>query len=126
MNEMYLNLLKEITHAAEILAERVAEYDKANGDKDGNYRAIGMRNDYQHLNDKLSDPNFQLEQLSRADYAKLYICALSVVNNLEAEVQNYQKALKGYKIDLLPKLSRMLEETENHYQAVELAKDLFK
>ena len=123
---MYINLFKEITHAAQILAERVADYDKENGDKEGSYRALGMRNDYQALNDKLSAENFNFEQLTRSDYAKLYICTLAVTNNLEDIVNHYKKAIQGYRIDLLPKLSRMLEETENHYQAKELAKNLFK
>lgn len=125
MNQQYLELFKGVTHAAELLAEQVSQYNLEQGTKKQADLALTMRDDYRSLKEKFEDENFNGESLTRADYAKLLVCAWVVSQNLEERIKQIEKALQGYKIDLLPKLNRILEETENTFQANKLAKELF-
>ena len=126
MDTIYIKLFTELAHAVEVTAEQVLEADFKTEDKNGEHAATIMREDYAKLYDKIRDKDFKPEMLDRADYAKLLVGAFIVTQNLEQRIENEKKALQGYKVDVLPKLNRIMEETENTEQAQKLAEEIFK
>lgn len=120
MDKRYTELFALITQTTANLAERVMEEHKKNGEDKGYQTAETMRNDYLNLHNKLNSD----EVLNKADYARLLVGAIIVTNQLEARIKNEQKALQGYKIDIIPKLDQInnAEATET----AELAEKLFK
>ena len=120
MDKRYTELFALITQTTANLAERVMEEHKKNGEDKGYQTAETMRNDYLNLHNKLDSD----EVLNKADYARLLVGAIIVTNQLEARIKNEQKALQGYKIDIIPKLDQInnAEATET----AELAEKLFK
>jgi len=81
-----------------------------------------MRNDFAALHDKLGTD----EPITRADYAKLLVAAMIITNNIEDRIKSERKAIEGYKIDIIPKLSRINDETTNDEEAQKLANEIFK
>jgi hypothetical protein len=79
-----------------------------------------MRDDYISLHDKL----IAGEDLVKADFARLLVGAIIVTNQLDARIKNEQKALDGYKLDVIPKLDR-INNTEVD-DVPSLAEELFK
>jgi hypothetical protein len=82
-----------------------------------------MRKDFADLNDRLGNKDYQI---TLADYAKLFVAAYVVSNNLESKIKNEQLALDGYNNDLMPKLSRITSETKSDEEAQKLAFELFQ
>lgn len=126
MNQKYIELFREIAHNTEIMAERVMEYDKQKDDKEGLKTAETMRNDFSNLYDKIRADNFKPETLTRAEWAKILVGSMIVTNNIEQQLENQRKALQGYKMDLIPKLNRIMEETKTDEEATKLAENLFE
>ena len=62
--------------------------------------------------------------LNKADYAHLLVGAIIVTNQLDARIKSEQKALQGYKIDIIPKLDQI--NNADASETVELAEKLFK
>jgi hypothetical protein len=81
-----------------------------------------MRDDFAALHDKLGTN----APITKADYAKLLVAAMIVTNNIEDRIKNERKAVEGYKIDVIPKLSRINDETTNDEEAQKLAEEIFK
>ena len=125
MTKEYLELFRTLTRGAEVLAERASSYDTEKGDKKSADMALAMRDNYRDLGDRLNNPDFDINSLTRADFAKLFICAFIVSQNLEIQLKQMETALKGYRTDLIPKLDRILNEAENTYEAVKLAEEIF-
>lgn len=123
MNEKYLILFKELAKAAEIIAEQVVEYDHQKKDENGEKAATIMKKDFADLNDNLANKDYQI---TLADYAKLFIAAYVVTNNLETKIKNEQLALDGYNNDLIPKLSRITSEAKTDEEAQKLALEIFQ
>ena len=124
MDKKYLQLFSELAHAVEVLSEQVMEYDRQKNDTKGEQTAQSMRNDYANLYDKLR--NNTEAQITKSDYAKLLVAAYIVVNNIEDRIKGERKAAEGYKIDIIPKLSRINDETTNDTEASALAEEIFK
>lgn len=123
MDKKYLQLFTELAHAVETLSEQVMEYDRQKSDEKGEKTAQSMRDDYAKLYDKLRSDNVVL---TRSEYAKLLVAAYIVVNNIEDRIKGERKAIEGYKIDIIPKLSRINDETTNDADASTLAEEIFK
>jgi len=123
MDKKYLQLFTELAHAVETLSEQVMEYDRQKNDEKGEQTAQSMRDDYAKLYDKLRGDNVVL---TRSEYAKLLVAAYIVVNNIEDRIKGERKAIEGYKIDIIPKLSRINDETTNDTDASTLAEEIFK
>lgn len=123
MDKKYLQLFTELAHAVETLSEQVMEYDRQKSDEKGEKTAQSMRDDYAKLYDKLRGDNVVL---TRSEYAKLLVAAYIVVNNIEDRIKGERKAIEGYKIDIIPKLSRINDETTNDADASALAEEIFK
>ena len=123
MDKKYLQLFTELAHAVETLSEQVMEYDRQKSDEKGEKTAQSMRDDYAKLYDKLCGDNVVL---TRSEYAKLLVAAYIVVNNIEDRIKGERKAIEGYKIDIIPKLSRINDETTNDADASTLAEEIFK
>ena len=79
-----------------------------------------MRDDYLNLHDKLVNG----EELNKADFARLLVGAIIITNQLDARIKNEQKALDGYKLDVIPKLDR-INNTEEEEEVASLAEELF-
>lgn len=122
MDKKYLQLFTELTRAVEVLSEQVMDYDKAQNDEKGLETAEIMRDDFAALHDKLGTN----EPLTKAEYAKLLVAAMIVANNIEDRIKSERKAIEGYKIDIIPKLSRINDETTNDEEAIKLAEEIFK
>lgn len=126
MDNKYLILFREIARTTEVLAERVMAYDKEKKDEKGEQTAQTMRDDFAKLHDKLSASNLDTNNISRMEWAKILVGAMVISNNLSEEIEQRKKALSGYKIDLIPKLNRIINETKTDEEAITLANELFE
>ena len=79
-----------------------------------------MRDDYIALKEKLNNE----EELNKSDFARLLVGAIIITNQLDARIKNEQKALDGYKLDIIPKLDRI--NSTNPDEVPSLAAELFR
>lgn len=126
MDKKYIQLFKELCKTMILLAEQVMDYNHSQKDNKGEETAQIMRDDYQKLYDRIEAKDFDSNSLQRADFAKLLVGAVVVMQNLEEQVKQRQKAIQGYKIDLIPKLEKVVNETETTEEALEKAKEIFQ
>lgn len=126
MDKKYIQLFKELCKTMTLLAEQVMDYNHSQKDNKGEETAQIMRDDYQKLYDRIEAKDFDSNSLQRADFAKLLVGAVVVMQNLEEQVKQRQKAIQGYKIDLIPKLEKVVNETETTEEALEKAKEIFQ
>lgn len=116
MDKNYLKLFTQLAHTVQILAEQVVELNHSKQDKKGEETATTMRNDYQELYDRMRAADFDPATLDRKDYARLLVGAIIIVQQIEIKINNEKKALSGYKVDLIPKLERIINETKEDAQ----------
>lgn len=126
MKSGYEKLFQEIARTNEILAERVMELNHNQNDTKGEETAEMMRQDYAKLYDQLSKEDFELEQLTRNDWAKILVGTMIAVQNIEDRIKGEQKAVEGYKIDVIPKLQRIIDETKSDEEVRNLISEIFK
>ena len=119
MDKRYIELFRLITQSTANLAEQVMDNAKTQESKDYQNAQI-MRDDYQALHDKLVNN----EQLNKADFARILVGAILVVNQLEARIKTEEKALRGYKLDVIPKLDQINNAEINEVES--LAASLFE
>lgn len=120
MDNKYIELFGLIARTVSNLAEQVIEEHHKNNDETGEKNAETMRNDFLELYYKLNDPNAVLD---KPDYARLLIGTIIVTNQLDARIKREEDALRGYKVDIIPKLDR-INNAESESVA-ELAEELF-
>lgn len=125
MNKTYLKLFTELARTITLMSEQVMEYNHKNNDEKGENTAQIMRDDYTKLYDRMNEAGFDPDTLTRADYAKLLVAAIIATQNIENRIENEKKALQGYKIDTIPKLNRIIDETKTDEEAVALANQIF-
>ena len=126
MDAKYITLFREIIHSTEILAERVIDYNKNKNDEKGAETAPSFRNDYAALYDKLRQDNLDPDTITRAEWIKILVGTMIIVSNLNQQIEASQKALQGYKLDVVPKLNRIIDETKTDEEAKNLANELFQ
>ena len=85
-----------------------------------------MRHDYSKLYDQFGKDDFELEQLTRNDWAKLLVGTMIAVQNIEDRIKGEQKAVEGYKLDVIPKLQRVIDETKTDEEVKKLVLEIFK
>ena len=123
MDKQYITLFKDLAQATEISAEKVYDLNiKNKADEKSIQTAQTMRDDYAKLREKLTAG----EELTRADYAKLLVGAVIVVRQLETRIKDFQKAIEGYKLQVIPRLDRINNETKTDEEAKTLANELFQ
>ena len=103
MNSKYLELFTLIVQQIANLAEQVMNDHQDKGEIKEQETAQTMRDDYLDLHDKLTSN----QELNKADYARILVGAIIIANQLTARIQNEQKALDGYKLDIIPKLDQI-------------------
>lgn len=121
MNAKYRELFTLIAQTTSNLAEEVMNLHKQNGEDKEFETAQIMRDDYLNLHDKL----IAEESLTKADFARILVGTIIVTNQLDSRIKNEQKALQGYKIDIIPKLDQ-INNAANEEEAIELAQKLFE
>ena len=124
MNEKYIQLFKEITKSTAIIAEQVMDMNHNQNDKKGEETAKIMRDDFTKLNDKINVKNFDAATLTKAEFAKLLVCTLIIVNNFKERIKNMQQAVNGYETDVIPKLQKIVDITDES-KIPELIQELF-
>ena len=120
MDKRYRELFTLISQSVSNLAEQVMSDHQDKGEDKQQETAQIMRDDYSNLHDKLVNE----EELNKADFARLLVGAIIVTNQLDARIKNEQKALDGYKVDVIPKLDRINNTKEE--EVASLAEELFK
>lgn len=103
MDSKYLELFTLIAQQIANLAEQVMNDHQDKGETKEQETAQTMRDDYLDLHDKL----ISNQELNKADYARILVGAIIIANQLTARIQNEQKALDGYKLDIIPKLDQI-------------------
>ena len=103
MDSRYLELFTLIAQQIANLAEQVMNDHQDKGETKEQETAQTMRDDYLDLHDKL----ISNQELNKADYARILVGAIIIANQLTARIQNEQKALDGYKLDIIPKLDQI-------------------
>lgn len=82
-----------------------------------------MRNDYQKLEDVLSEG----KEPTYTDYTKLLAAAYIVMNNIQDRITAEQKVVSNYRTNIVPKLSRIMDETKDNEELMKsLSNELFK
>ena len=119
MDKRYVELFSLITQSTANLAEQVMDNNKDKESKEYKNAQI-MRDDYQALHDKLTNE----EILNKADFARILVGAILIVNQLEARIKTEEKALRGYKLDVIPKLDQINNAEINEVES--LAASLFE
>lgn len=115
MHKKYQDLFQELARATAVSAEQVMDYDKARGDEEGFNTAQTMRDDYEALLETLKNG----DTLGKAEYAKLLIGAMIVINQLQDKAELIKKALAGYRTEIIPKLNKIIEaETDEEARAI--------
>lgn len=125
MDKTYLTLFTELAHASEVIAEQVMELNKSHQDDKGIETAQIMRDDFAQLYDMMRKEDFDPNTLEKREYAKLLVGAIIVANQLDNKIKAEQKALDGYKIDTIPKLERIVNETNSQEEIQALSNELF-
>lgn len=120
MDNKYIELFGLVARTVSNLAEQVMEEHNKNNDETGEKNAETMRNDFLDLYYKLNDPNAVLD---KPDYARLLIGTIIVTNQLDARIKREEDALRGYKVDIIPKLDRINNAESD--SVAELAEELF-
>lgn len=124
MDAKYVKLFTEIARTISILSENVMDYNKEHNDEHGYEASETMRNEYTNLWHKLEDnPNITL---TRAEYAKIYIGSLIIVEQIESKIEKDKIALAGYKSDMVPKLEQIMNQTKNDSEAEKLSEKIFQ
>ena len=121
MDKVYLDLFEAIARSVELTAEQALGYESKQKNTEGQRAATIMRDDFSKLHDKIKGG----ETLSRTDFAKLLVGAWTVMQGLENHKQAIEKSLNGYKIDTMPKLNRIIDETKTDEEAQKLAEEIF-
>ena len=125
MDKTYLTLFTELAHASEVIAEQVMELNKSHQDDKGIETAQIMRDDFAQLYNMMRKEDFDPNILGKREYAKLLVGAIIVANQLDNKIKAEQKALDGYKIDTIPKLERIVNETNSQEEIQALSNELF-
>ena len=123
MDKKYIELFTLLSRAMENIAEQVMDEHRKNEEMQQYKTAQTMRDDYAKLTDKLDAPNFQIEDLKKADYARLLVGTTVLINQIQNKIERDKQALQGYKLDILPKLDRINNTDES--EVLTLAKELF-
>ena len=126
MHQKYIKLFKELSHSVQILSEQVKQYNHEKQDEKGEQTAKTMHEDYVALHNKLSADDFDPTTLTKAEYARLFVASLIIINSLETRITNEQNTVKNYKEVIIPKFERIINECENDEQVKTLADELFK
>jgi hypothetical protein len=103
MDSRYLELFTLIAQQVANLAEQVMNGHQDKGETKEQEIAQTMRDDYLNLHDKLTTN----QELNKADFARILVGAIIVANQLDTRIKNEQKALDGYKLDIIPKLDQI-------------------
>ena len=122
MHKKYIELFKQILRAVITMSDQVAAYNKNKNDEKGESTANSMSADYKQLLQKIEQENFVL---TKAEYAKLLVGVLIIINNIENRIVNEKKAIENYKIEIVPKLEKIIAEENDDKKADELSKELF-
>ena len=126
MNSKYIELFREVAHTTEILSERVYGMDYDGKTDDSQRAAETLRNDYSELYDKMRQPDFDSNTLTRQDFIKLLVGTSIVIGNLTTQIKNLQNAVDGYTTKIMPLLQRIYEESTDDESARKLAEELFQ
>ena len=121
MDKKYKELFSLIVQTTANIAEKVMDLHKKNNEEKEYQAAETMRNDYLNLYDKLATN----VDLNKADYARILVGTIIVATQLENKIKSEEKALQGYKINLIPKLDQ-INNAETEEKALELANKLFE
>jgi len=121
MDKRYRDLFTLIAQSVANTAEKVMDLHKSNNEEKEYETAQIMRDDYLNLHDKLQEE----VDLTKADYARLLVGTIIIVNQLEGKIKSEQQALQGYKIDVIPKLDQINNELDPD-KAMQLAAELFE
>ena len=111
MNEKYKTLFALIAQNMENIAERAMEDDKAKNDMQAYKTAKEMRSKYARLHDLLTSKTVEYIPVKN-DIIDLYIGANIVAQQIEARIKREQVALQCYKLDLIPKLEKAMNNED--------------
>lgn len=120
MDIRYKQLFTLLSQSIANLAEEVMNIHEKNNEEKEQHTAQIMRDDFLDVHDKLTND----EQLTKSDFARLLVGAIIITNQLDSRIKNEQKALEGYKVDIIPKLDQ-INNAETAEAALELAEQLF-
>lgn len=119
MNKQYKDLFTLIARTIANLAEQVMNNHIQNNEEKEQKIAETMRDDYLDLIDKIDS-----ESLVKADFARLLVGTVIIVNQLENKIKTEQTALQEYKVNIIPKLDQINNATEE--ETTKLAEQLFE
>ena len=125
MNQKYRELFYLIARSSANIGEQVMNMHLNQHEEIQAQTAEKMRDDFIDLADKFDAKTFDSEKITKSDYARLLVGTIIIVNQVENRIKSDQKALEGYKLDVLPKLDQ-INNAENDEAAMKLAAELFE
>ncbi len=124
MHKMYIKLFEEIAKATSVSAEQVMDYNKQKDDTKGYEAAETLHKDFIELYDKIRNKDFNGE-LTRADFARILVGVLVIMNQLNDKVNTLKKAMTSYQTDVIPKLQDIVDNTKTDEEAMTMAEEKF-
>lgn len=126
MDKNYRKLFAHLALSTAQIAEQAMELNHKNNDIEAEKNAEKMRDTFTNLYQRLADKSVNIFSLGRDDYAFLLVGATIVAAQIEKKIEQEKLGLQGYKIDIIPKLERIMNETKTKEEANKLSLELFK
>lgn len=82
-----------------------------------------MCEDFENLYNKI---NSKPDSLTKADYAKLLVGSLVIVNNIKDRIKNEQEAIDSYNTTIIPKLQKIIDNAKTNEEVLTLSKEIFE
>jgi len=109
MDKKYVLLFKDIAKATVISASSVMDYNREKGDEKGLETATLMRNDFQNLVNVIEAAGDDYVP-TQPEAARLLVGSYVMANQLNDKIKAINKAITGYKDDVIPKLQKIVDE----------------
>ena len=127
MDKNYRKLFQEMCKSSENLAEQVLEYNINTKNTEGAEVAQNLRDEFAALGDYIEEKNTNNNELTftLAQYRQLLAAAYTIMTSLSTHISNIQKSIDGYKLDIIPKLTRVINEGTDDEKLKEIENQLF-
>ena len=123
MDNNFKEIMISIVTLAETIAEQSTEYNHNQKDEVAEKNSEQMHKDFIALNDKLKAPDFD-GILTYHEYTQLAVAAYIASNQVKNRIATLRAAVKGYEENIIPKLSRIVDETKTDDDAQKLADEI--
>ena len=121
MDKKYIEIFKELAHINVISAKKVMDYDTEIDNKAGYEAAQILHDNFEDLYNRINDEY----SMTKADGAKLLICTIIQLSQLQDQVKQLNQAITVYENDLIPKLQDIVDNSQSDEEVAKKANEQF-